>query len=225
MSPELNQAITDLYRAFEHTPRPAKVEGCPCCADEGELRTMVEVPLRDLIPEQVRSYAFSALLTVGRVEDLRYFLPRLLELSVTEELEVDVEIILRKLPYGRWREWPPEERAGVEAFLEALTATFATQEWDRFMLDEWICGLGQMFEDTTPYLRPLLAPTPAAAGNLVRFYEYNRGDLKRGTLSSAFWQDTPTSRDRVVAWFRSAEVSNAVDMAYVRRDGFALEEG
>lgn len=225
MSPDLIQAVTNLYRAFEHVPRPAKVEGCPCCADEDELRTLVEVPLRDLTPEKLRSYAFSALLTVGRGEDFRYFLPRLLELSVTGELEVDVEIILRKMPYGRWQEWPREERAGVEVFLEALAATFATEEWDRFTLDEWICGFGQIFEDPTPYLRPLLTPSPAAAANLVCFYEENRGDLKRGTLGSAFWEDTPASRDRVVAWFHSREVSNAVDMAYVRRDGFALDEG
>jgi len=225
MSPDLIQALTDLYCAFQHVPRPAKVEGCPCCTVEDEFRPLVEVPLRDLTPEQLRHYAFSALLTVGRAAEFRYFLPRLFELSVVGELDVDAEIILRKLPRGRWHEWPSEETAGVQAFFEALASTFATDEWDRFRLDEWICGFGQVFEDPTPYLRPLLTPSPAAAANLVRFYEENRGYLKRGTLANAFWRDTPASRDRVVAWFHDSDVSNAVAMAYVRRDGYGLEEG
>lgn len=186
MTPELSKAVATLYEAFGHVPHPANVEGCPCCSDEDELKTLTRVPVKELTPAQLRDYAFSALLTVGRVEDLRYFLPRLLELSLTDELGVDVEIILRKLPRGGWREWPPEERTGVEEFLEAVSSSFATIEWNRFALDEWICGFGQVFEDPTPYLASLLARSPAAAANLAAFYEQNRGDLKRGTLGSAF---------------------------------------
>lgn len=54
--------------------------------------------------EDVQEYAAAALTTVGTREDFRYFLPRLLDLSVNSAL-VEPEVIAPKLKAADWLTW------------------------------------------------------------------------------------------------------------------------
>jgi hypothetical protein len=157
------------------------------------------------------------------VEDFRYFLPRLLELATATALQTDREVLFKKPVYGSWRTWPVDEQRALERFAAALAATFSSEVYDEYEVDSWVCALGQLAEDLIPYLAPLLAPTAEAAENLVRLYELNRGPLKRRRLWSAYWEDQPSAA-QLVAWFERPEVQAAIDMAYVRRHGFATAD-
>ena len=219
MNSDLNAAIEGLYAAFRRPRAPARVEGCPCCTTEAELEPLSRVPLRELSSAQIDQYAFKALTTVGTVEDFRYFLPRLVELALGDQLETDRPVLFGKPAYGQWRTWPAAEQLALERFAAALTGTFSAQVYEEYDLDAWVCALGQFLEDLPPYLAPLIAPTAPAAENLVRLYELNCGDLKRGTLWSAYWRDRPNAA-QFIDWFGRVDVQEAIDMAYVRRHGF-----
>lgn len=104
MLPDPRAAIDRLYSAFEH-PTPRTVDGCPCCITTAELHALVTVPLRALSAEVLESYASSVMLTVGSTEDLRYFWPRLVELSFRNELFTDREIVFSKPRAAEWRTW------------------------------------------------------------------------------------------------------------------------
>ncbi|HEY2376027.1 MAG TPA: hypothetical protein VGH98_08645 [Gemmatimonadaceae bacterium] len=46
-------------------------------------------------------------------------------------------------------------------------------------VDAWICAIGRMLDDATPFLEPLLAGTKAARHNLYGFYEWNRRGIEK----------------------------------------------
>src|SRR5690606_25876094 len=123
--------VENLYRVFR-APPPRHIEGCPCCSDPSELRVLHTKPLRSLTSDDLGSYTASALLTVGAETDVRYFLPRILELGVLEpDAFPDVEIRLDKLWRMDWLTWTKSEREALELFvrewLEALLADHEAQ--------------------------------------------------------------------------------------------------
>jgi hypothetical protein len=76
----LPAAIDRLYAAFAHVPRPAKIDYCDHCVTADELRAVLApVELRELPVDVLRPYISSVMLTVGDVDDFRYFVPRILE--------------------------------------------------------------------------------------------------------------------------------------------------
>ena len=212
-----HQAIEALYAAFAR-PGPQVVTGCPCCITAAELDTLLATPLRDLPADALESYASSVMLTVGEAEDLRYFLPRLVELSFRGDLLTDPEIVFSKPRAAGWRTWPEREQRALEHFAAAVLSDMATTPYESARVDEWITGFSRMLEDITPYLAPLTRTTPAAAANLRGFYHWNARGLARGRLSNAFWRDESEAEARVVAWFRRPEVDAAVARAYTLQD-------
>jgi hypothetical protein len=213
MHPELESAIEAMYAAFAR-PVPLEVDGCPCCITEAQLRALVETPLRELADEQLGSYSFSALLTVGSPDDLRYFWPRMVELSTRGEMWPDVEIVIAKPARAGWRSWPRAEQEAIERFARAWMADLARRELDGHEVNEWICAFGRLFEDVVPLLSPLLEPCPAAEANLFALYSVNARKVGRGKLTNSFWHDAPANEARVADWLRSEPVVDALSRFY-----------
>ena len=218
MHPRLSAAIEQLYRAFDR-PAPGAVEGCDCCTTPAERAAMLAKPLRELDARELESYGFSAVLTVGSGEDLRYFWPRLAELSLEGELATDAEIVFAKPALAEWRtRWSAAEREALDAFARAIVEWMSEEELEADDVDGWICAIGRLGGDVTRYLDPLLAGSHAAATNLRGLYEWNARPLRRGELWNAFWKDEPEAA-HLVAWFARADVIAAIDRAYAITGG------
>jgi hypothetical protein len=210
MNAKIEAAIEDLYAAFAR-PTPRKVEGCSCCTTEEELRTLVETPLRQLTIDQLGSYAFSVMLTVGDEDDLRYFWPRIVELAAEGERYPDLEVVFAKPKLAEWRRWPPREQAATERFVEAVMEDMAETEHDPSEVDAWVCAFGRLLEDGLPSrLAPLLRDTPAAGANLSGLHSLNLADMAKGELHNAFWSDAPGPAAELVSWLRSDAVAEAL---------------
>lgn len=213
MHPDIDRAITDLYIAFA-VPRPLVIEGCDCCATEDELRTLIQVPLRDLNAAQLEGYAFSALLTVGGAYDLPYFWPRLVELAARGELLTDREILFKKPPMADWRAWPGPQQRATEQFVVAQLSDFARVRYYRPDVDSWVCAFSLLLGDVTPFLTPLLQDTEPARANLLKLHSWNMPELERGTLTNAFWEECPSASRALIDWFQRSEVRAAIQRAY-----------
>lgn len=107
--------IENVYRVFASYPRPARVEGCQHCVTEADHRDLFGAPLRELDAERLRRFAHKALNTWGDEDDLRHFLPRLLELSLRGD--GDLHGLFAKLRQAGWTEWPKDERDALRACL------------------------------------------------------------------------------------------------------------
>lgn len=194
----LEDAVEDLYRVFR-APTPTGIEACPCCRDPADYRPLHQRPLRLLTSDDLGSYTASALLTVGSEVDVRYFLPRILELSVLEpDGYPDVEIRLAKLGLMDWRTWPSKEREPLERFVrEWLEALLARDELDVRHLDALVCGAAMAGFDIDGMLARI-DRTPHIAQAL--FEDNSASFWKHGGPSNAFWPQTGSGREAFVRW-------------------------
>jgi hypothetical protein len=161
-----------------------------------------------LSAEDLERYARKAMTTVDHADTFRYFLPRIVELSVEDAFLVDREVVFGKMRYGNWQEWPIHEQEALERFAKAIAATFATTQYDRSELDEWVCALGQFVNDVPELLAPLLTRTPAARANLASLIQYNTNEYGAIELVNAFWEDCRNA-DAIKLWLSRPDVRAA----------------
>jgi hypothetical protein len=97
----MKQLIQSVYKAFEKYERPYDFGACECCMTHAERSELLNVQLKDVDPEKLDRYANMVFLTMGEIEDFKYFLPRILELTVKNELSL-TEVVLGKLASANW---------------------------------------------------------------------------------------------------------------------------
>src|SRR4051812_29988453 len=117
----LQSAIEQGYAAFGREPRPTSLEASPLRDADAILRTLTSAPLRDLKDKDIGPYSSWAITTVGTPGDYRHFLPRILELAVSNPSWPGAEpaVIAGKLKAGGWEGWPADQREAISATFEA----------------------------------------------------------------------------------------------------------
>lgn len=194
------EPFTTLYAAFARYPLHAQVAGCPCCVGDADQRRIRSRPLRLLSGADLGRYAFKAVSTWGDADDLRHFLPRMLELLATGDADMpSAEIVLDKLAMADWCAWPPAERQAVRRCLMWL--------WEQALAggraDLWLCAIAQAEDVLQPYLARWEEDVGGAAGlGLHGFIAQNLGALQRGGLINAFWPARPRQQAEAIAWLR-----------------------
>jgi len=139
---ELARAIEALYEAFEGYPLKPRIDSCPHCELDNAERRLHMKPLRDLEWADLDIFAFKALTSFGDADDLRHFLPRLLELYVLDHAGAPhtLFMLFHKLQFAKWTTWPADEGEAVRRFLEAwkrvLTQQAPESEQAAWELDE-----------------------------------------------------------------------------------------
>ena len=114
--------VFSIYRLKPHT------DGYSHCVSDRDRARIYSRPLRELAADDLWLYASKAMTTWGDANDFRHFLPRLLELALTDLSDwVDIEVVLGKPAYANWQNWPERERAAV-------------------------CGVGQAGVDVSPFI-------------------------------------------------------------------------
>lgn len=111
--------IDEMYKVFSKYPFKSKIEGCPCCVKDSDKSTLHSKKLRELENEDLSYYAFKAMTTFGDLEDFKYYLPRIFELSAKRKLMVDTFVFLGKLEFRNWLSWDQEEKSIIEKFIQA----------------------------------------------------------------------------------------------------------
>jgi hypothetical protein len=149
--------------------------------------------------------------------DFKYFLPRILDLSVHEKLSwPNPEVVLGKLPLADWDHWPEiEQKVVIDLLSERYATLIQDANSDGSEIDTWVCDLGHCVPDVTPYLEPLLEE--ANQGKLGSFIEWNRSAFSEAKLNNAFWEDAPDNEQRVLAWLNQDRVKRLLSEKYGMR--------
>lgn len=211
MTPSLQQAIEDTYDAFREVPRPATVDGCPCCIGRKGINVLLSKPLRDLSPDDLTHYAASAFLTVGAVEDFLYFLPRILDILASKrDWWPDPEVVTRAIQTAGFHSWPDCRRQVLSRFLDEVVLDLLATDGSGFELDSWICALARLHDDLVPFL----ARIAANKERLIEWYEVNSQSLVDGRLANGFWDEAPEGTKQVVEWLRSPETQKIIEEHY-----------
>jgi hypothetical protein len=114
---EIALAVERLYEVFLPYKRRDKVDGCPCCVKEEQVRKLCGMPLHQMTSEHFTTYPFKAMTTWGDTLDFKHFLPRILELAFKNEINYGIDEIIQKMVYADWVNWRQEERQAIEDFL------------------------------------------------------------------------------------------------------------
>ncbi|CAL9517398.1 hypothetical protein SUDANB121_03784 [Nocardiopsis dassonvillei] len=148
----MREAVERLYAVFSRHPLAARIDGCPHCVTDEDQRMLRGSPLRELGEDDLRRFVAKALTTWGGVDDLRHFLPRILDLALPGGGLIDIDTVAAKLDLARWWQWPADERAAVRACFVALwLRTLDREPEDRpavLLLDT----LATAFDDLSPFL-------------------------------------------------------------------------
>ncbi len=209
-------AIEALYVVFARYPVPRRLWASPDRDAAGILRALTAAPLRALPAEALGGYPAWAMTTVGRVDDYRHFLPRILELAIRgldDNFGDSPEQIAGKLQYGQWQDWPADERAALERGFLAGWATCLEPGGD-WRGGEWVCALAMLGWDLDPAFAlcaaaPASHAAPLLAGLVLRWKDVLLG---RAREPGVYWEsvDDPTI-ERIKTWLRSSAVAAILD--------------
>lgn len=203
MNSTLQTSIERLYAAFDSVPKPVKIDGCRCCIDDREVWTMLSTPLRELTTSQLSSYVSNFSTTVGSVTDFRYYLPRILELTVTGAWWG--ESLGPNLVEAGWLAWPAAERDVIRAPLEILLFT-AIEEQDTQGIDRRLSDLSELGLDLAPYLARLESNPEAT----LAFYRRQANPATGIELRDSLWGNAVAGAIQVIDWFYSPSVSKLI---------------
>lgn len=207
---DLATAIENVYIAFADVPKPTHIAACPCCINDSTLSRLQALPLREVAADDLSSYASSAFLTAGDVEDYLYFLPRILEISITDDTWwPDIEVTGRAIRETKPNEWPESRRRVVQSLFEAVFESFLAEQY-YYRIDEWICGAARAGFEVEPLLRIVETNDEA----ILEFFNSNSAALVEGKLGNAFWEETDPGQDVIREWLNSDKVRKIAFEAY-----------
>jgi hypothetical protein len=210
--------LYEVFRRYKYKPITGAMSDYP---EENEvLRT---VPLRKLTGEQLSFFAGKALYTWGDEDDLRHFLPRLLELIGRENHggALMPEMVSAKFCYklGNWKKWPVRERKTVIAFFEAyFYRVLAEFPCELSPVEDALCTAAGAMEDLSPlllsWLRDDSAPAACHMADLVIECAYRKGEAGP---RNAFWNgERREQQQQALAFLQSNGVAKYFERMYFK---------
>lgn len=181
----LSTAVQEVYRAFSSYRAPTvMLDVCTgCCMDAALERDMRQLPLRQLTREHFYQYNTSAKSEVQPANEIKYYLPRMLELLAQgAQLHHSVEIYLDRLGRCEPGTYSPREQAALQGYARVFFAQ-GLEQWpprsDDLFQGEDAFSILLMWEYAKVPLQPLLddwlaQPSEAATLSFVDacYWEY-----------------------------------------------------
>lgn len=131
MESNLINAVEQLYNTFKKYTVLGDLRGrsCECCVTDEEIRLLLLKQLKDLNDDDIGHFSRSAISTFGDVEDLKHFLPRILELMQNPNSNtLDDFTTFEKLNYSEWETWDKNEINAIDNYFYALWEEVITNE-------------------------------------------------------------------------------------------------
>lgn len=212
--PELDAAAQNLYAVFARYSAPTfPLDVClGCCVDEQVERELRELPLRTLTAHHFYQYNGSAKGPVQPVGEVKYLLPRLLELLAQgAELHHSTELYLDRLGLCDPQTISPTERAAIDAFALAHFRAGLSQwplDSKALFMGENALSILLMWNiggvDVAPLLDHWLADASEAA--TLHYIDASYWDFwSCGSYENAFADDRKAFRTRLCDWMRAPE--------------------
>jgi hypothetical protein len=147
---DLGRAIGALYDVFEAYPLTARIDCCPHCELDAAERRLHVRPLREMTWADLGTFSFKVLTSFGDRDDLRHFLPRILELYARDHRGAPYSLFMffGKLDQAQWLTWPPGETTAIRRFVDAWQRALVTEahesEERAWELDELKAGISAL---------------------------------------------------------------------------------
>lgn len=226
---KLIDALGNLYWVFAGYKPENEIPACSHCVDADDKNRLVSKSLRELTADDLSQYAFKALTTFGNVDTFRHFLPRILEtIARGPGLPIDTQIFFGKLEYGRWHEWPEDERSAVERFLVAWWDDTILSHPSTEHVDVCLCCIGRTLDDVRPFLEKFdraCQTSQVAQRQMAQLYIDLGPDWSDEGSLGPFWGERSNQEGQVLAWLRDPLHISIVEQALAEfKDDYQLQE-
>ena len=205
--------IEDLYLAFSGVEKANLIGGCTlgCCMTKVDRETLLSGPLREADAEILWFYPGDAIWTVGSELDFKYFVPRLLELGLSEYQRdghsqgfiAFPETFGKKLALAGFDDWPLRQRETASAALLQIMKNEVLRG-DFYNASGWLNAVCHLSLSKVPYLEFL----DSIDGQKARDYFLLsvRGNYSKKGIAGPFWNDlTAAQTETVVTWLSCRE--------------------
>lgn len=209
----MEPVISELYRVFRPYRLGNDFVGCEDCVSSADSEYLKSKAIRELTVSDLNRYAFKAMTTWGEIHHFKYFLPRLLELSLENLYELNFpEVLFGKLEYAQWKTWPEIEQNAVQEFLhlfsERLLWGANTADREDGMTTPLGCLAATGLSLTPFLLRWITINKKDAADRLSHFInEHSDLLLSKGRLD-ILWGDPEQASQELIQWLASDAVRN-----------------
>lgn len=210
------EAIRGLYEVFKRYPARADMPRCEHCAPKVDLEYLCKKALSDLTDDALHHYTWHAISTVGEVVDFKHFLPRIFETMLWAGGSIDAEIVVGKLPYGRWRDWPAQEQEAVSAFFVAWWEHLLSRYPAEHEAQAVLCAIAQAEDDLSPFLDYWRrCPGPEPVRHLAGVLAFHYGELMEDQpLSGPWWEQRPKQMSQLRDWLLSPLTGKTLNEAF-----------
>jgi hypothetical protein len=118
----LQIAVENSYAVFAPYISLPVDKGSPITVTDKMRLPLETQALRELTKEDLDIFVFKALTTWGNEDDLRHFLPRILELTANQAFWTWLGLyqFFHKFKLANWKMWPQEEQVAIEVYCQAL---------------------------------------------------------------------------------------------------------
>ncbi|MEV0459573.1 hypothetical protein [Catellatospora methionotrophica] len=217
---DLRSAVERLYEVMARHPRPGSIAFCDHCVSHEENARLLRVPLRQLTADDLDRYAWKSMSTWGDEADFRHFLPRLLDLVVTGQLDYlsGPDRLIQKTTVSGLS---AEESAVVRRLLDAWWAVTLTRHPAPHTAYTVLEALSAAVDDPAPYLAVFEQANGQAhaqhLADLVGDWEYTSARDDAWSRSIERWMTSPTPARLLEAATLAADtpqVATALSEAY-----------
>ncbi len=185
-----------------------------------EIDHLCVTPLTDLTPGNLAEYVVHAVTTVGEAADFKHFLPRVLELLYWGQETTDPEVLIGKLSYSDWHQWPDAEQEAVHEFLLAwwkhILSRDPTALEFRVTIDSCLSAIGLAEDDLAPFLDYWRSRDDAnPLRHLAAMVDTNYDALMRhGRLGNSWLRERRKQMGQIQKWLLSPQTGEALERAF-----------
>ncbi len=213
----MSDAIDNLYMTFAHNTLGEDFKGCDCWLTHEDSARLATGPLRELNYEDMERYSRKAISTWGTATHFKYFLPRLLELSIAHRDDfLDLAVLFGKLKLAQFETWPQHEIDAVNRFFDeywAFQLADPIVDVPNQLIDTVLCALSNALGSIQRFLDAWTSNgTDHAKRHFAAFVLNNYETLlEEGHLWNSFWDTAGKPHAEVVLWLRSDAILELVD--------------
>lgn len=211
----LRKSIDELYATFEPYSMSDPFDYCDHCIGPDDVARLQATPLKDLTHDDLWMVATNIMATIGEAQDLKYFLPRIIEGAV-EGAAYDVEVVFGATDRAGFAMWRSDERDSIGRYVHAQAAANLMTEpfnasgvWEMSTL---LCSASMLRLPLATLLDGWAEDTrPLARRHLL---EYVRRDVAISDalrLANPWW--TRATEAEVATWLRTPQTRAALDSA------------
>jgi hypothetical protein len=212
----LTRPLERCYRTFADVERPTRIDSSHYKSLDIAERALSR-PLAALSDDDIGPYASCAILTVGGPEDYRYFLPRILELSVAGGgwLGGDPPIIASRLIRAGWENWRADQQSAVSCFFDAAYGwSIGSSIIFPAVAELWLCGNILIGDDVVELLDRWRRDQSIEAARQLSIFFCNWRDAWGKNERLSFWEDIPKKAwDVVSAWLLDSASERQIEAA------------